>query len=65
MKASRFVCGSSLLLATWLGATFFNEVPFQRYPKLEKSPVTASLGESKARGIADTTGAMTLPSVTP
>ena len=36
MNIRRFVSGCSLLLALWLGATFFNEVPAQRYPKLDK-----------------------------
>ena len=44
MNTQRFVSGSSILLVAWLGATFFNEVPSQRYPKLDKSPATAALG---------------------
>jgi hypothetical protein len=36
MSTRKFVSGSSVILAGWLGATFFNEVPAQRYPKLEK-----------------------------
>lgn len=42
MNTSRFVCGSSLILAGWLGATFLNEVPSQRYPKLDRSRETAT-----------------------
>lgn len=62
MKASRFVCGSSLLLAAWLGATFLKDVPSQRYPRLEKTPDTAEInGAIKATVIADKTGLMTLP----
>jgi len=45
MNTKRFVSGSSVILAGWLGATFLNEVPSKRYPKLEKSPATVSLGE--------------------
>jgi hypothetical protein len=38
MSTRRFVTGSSLVLAAWLGATFLHEVPAQRYPKpLEKT----------------------------
>ena len=36
MSTRRFVSGSSVILAGWLGATFLNEVPAQRYPKLDK-----------------------------
>jgi hypothetical protein len=43
MSTRRFVSGSSVILAGWLGATFFNEVPAQRYPKLDKKPATAAI----------------------
>ena len=43
MNTRRFVSGSSVLLAGWLGATFLNDVPSQRYPKLDKNPATVSL----------------------
>ena len=43
MNTRRFVSGSSVILAGWLGATFFNEVPAQRYPKLDKKPVAAAV----------------------
>ena len=43
MNISRFVSGSSIILASWLGATFLNEVPSKRYPKLDKTPTTAGL----------------------
>jgi hypothetical protein len=42
MNTRRFVSGSSVILAGWLGATFLNEVPSQRYPKLDKKPATAA-----------------------
>ncbi|MES2919910.1 MAG: hypothetical protein V4819_00030 [Verrucomicrobiota bacterium] len=42
MNTRRFVSGSSILLAGWLGATFLNDVPSQRYPKLDKEPATAA-----------------------
>jgi hypothetical protein len=37
MNIRKFVSGSSIILMGWLGATFLNEVPAQRYPKLDKS----------------------------
>ena len=43
MSTRRFVSGSSVILAGWLGATFLNEVPAQRYPKLDKKPATAAV----------------------
>jgi hypothetical protein len=46
MSTRRFVSGSSVILAGWLGATFFNEVPAQRYPKLDKKPAAAVASES-------------------
>lgn len=45
MNARRFVSGSSILLAGWLGATFLYEVPAQRYPKLDKKPATAAVSD--------------------
>ncbi len=37
MNIRNFVSGSSVILVTWLGATFINDVPAQRYPKLDKT----------------------------
>lgn len=48
MNTQRFVSGSSIVLVAWLGATFFNEVPSKRYPKLDKNPPTASLDLKEA-----------------
>lgn len=48
MNTKRFVSGSSVILAGWLAATFLNEVPAQRYPKLEKK-TAASGKELKSR----------------
>ena len=42
MNTRRFVSGSSVLLAGWLGATFLYDVPSQRYPKLDRKPTTAA-----------------------
>lgn len=41
MNTKRFVSGSSVILGGWLAATFLNEVPAQRYPKLEKRTAAA------------------------
>jgi hypothetical protein len=60
MNTSRFVSGSSILLVGWLGATFFNDVPAQRYPKLDKS--TASQSAIKNPTIAPAMKTVTLPS---
>ena len=45
MKVRFFVTGSSALLAVWLLATFFNEVPVDHYPQFGKGsvPVSAKL----------------------
>ncbi|MEO5916599.1 MAG: hypothetical protein ABIS50_20350 [Luteolibacter sp.] len=43
MSTRNFVSGSSIILVGWLGATFLNEVPSQRYPKLDKTPATVKL----------------------
>jgi hypothetical protein len=51
MNTRCFVSGSSVILSGWLGATFLNEVPTQRYPRLEKKPVTAA--SSEARGLGE------------
>ncbi len=54
MNTSRFVSGSSVLLAGWLGATFLNEVPAQRYPKLDKTTETTALPETDVKPVAST-----------
>lgn len=36
MEIRRFVSGTSIILAGWLGVTFIREVPSQRYPKMER-----------------------------
>lgn len=45
MNITRFVSVAAIILAGWLGATFFNDVPAMRYPKLDRTPATASLDE--------------------
>jgi hypothetical protein len=42
MNTRFFVSGASLILAGWLGATFFNEVPAKRYPKLDSKVTTTA-----------------------
>lgn len=42
MKVRFFVTGSSALLAVWLLATFFNEVPVDRYPQFGRGSVPVS-----------------------
>jgi hypothetical protein len=51
MNTKRFVSGSSVLLAGWLGATFLSEVPSQRYPnpKLDKQTAVSD-AEKQADG---------------
>jgi hypothetical protein len=56
MNTQRFVSGSSIVLVAWLGATFLNEVPSKRYPKLDKNPATASLGLKEKAPLAATEG---------
>ncbi len=42
MKVRFFVTGTSALLAVWLGATFFSEVPVERYPQFGRGSVPVS-----------------------
>ncbi len=53
MNTRRFVSGSSVILAGWLGATFFNEVPAQRYPKLDKKPATTAVASEPGLHVAE------------
>ena len=41
MKLRYFVSGSSAVLAGWLTVTFFNHVPAQRYPRLDRESTAA------------------------
>jgi len=52
MNIRNFVSGSSVILAAWLGATFLNEVPSQRYPKLDKNPATVKLAHDQEKSLA-------------
>lgn len=42
MKVRFFVTGIAALLAVWLLATFFNEVPVDRYPQFGRGSVPVS-----------------------
>lgn len=57
MNTRRFVCGSSIILAGWLGATFLHDVPAQRYPKLDKKtaaiPLTPEPADSAVAAAQD------------
>ena len=59
MNIRKFVSGSSVILATWLGATFFNEVPAQRYPKLDKTSASTPLTHDAASNVASVTAKST------
>lgn len=52
MNIRSFVSGSSVVLAGWLGATFLNEVPSQRYPKLDKSTSSSASMSEKEKALA-------------
>jgi hypothetical protein len=47
MNTRSFVSGSSVILLAWLGATFLNEVPTQRYPRLDKKAASAQVIHSQ------------------
>jgi hypothetical protein len=55
MKLRHFVSGSSALLAGWLTVTFFNHVPAQRYPRLDRDS-TAAISPVKPTVETDATG---------
>jgi len=52
MSTRRFVSGSSIILAGWLGATFLNDVPEMKYPKLDKQTETSALPKADENMIA-------------
>lgn len=47
MKVRFFVTGTAALLAVWLVATFFNEVPVDRYPQFGRGSVPLSAKAAK------------------
>jgi hypothetical protein len=40
MNIRSFVGASSALLLAWLGATYFHEIPPERYPKQDRTSAT-------------------------
>ena len=53
MNIRSFVGASSAVLLAWLGATYFHEVPPERYPKQDRTPVSASNEDETGDSIAD------------
>jgi hypothetical protein len=52
MNISSFVGASSALLLAWLGATYFHEIPPERYPKQDRTSASAEKTPADER-IAD------------
>lgn len=46
MNVPSFIGLSAALLLTWLGATYFHEIPHERYPKQERLNSAANEQES-------------------
>lgn len=51
MKIRVFVTGSAALLAVWLTATFFSDVPVERYPQYGKGSVPVSAKAAKQQDL--------------
>jgi hypothetical protein len=47
MKVRFFVTGTATLLVAWLVATFYNEVPVDRYPQFGRGSVPVSAKAAK------------------
>lgn len=56
MTTRNFVCASSFLLAVWLGLTFVNKVPANRYPSLGKGSISLSANETPLEKISAAVG---------
>lgn len=65
MTTRRFVTGSSFILAAWLGATFFNEVPAQRYPKLDQPTARVTPAEPELEPAAESSPKAIAASIQP
>ena len=65
MKLRQFVSGSALVLGAWLAITFFNKVPTQRYPKLDKYQRSAKAPEPSEAKTAETGTQLLQVSVSP
>jgi hypothetical protein len=46
MNVSYFIGLSSAVLLTWLGVTYFHQVPHERYPKQGRLPATSAITPS-------------------
>lgn len=64
MNTRLFICGSSIILAGWLGATFLYAVPAQRYPKLDKKTAASPLTPAAADAAVVTAQAKPEESIT-
>jgi hypothetical protein len=53
MNIRSFVGASSAVLLAWLGATYFHEVPPERYPKQDRTSVSASKDDEAGDSIAN------------
>jgi hypothetical protein len=53
MNIRSFVGASSALLLTWLGATYLHEIPPERYPKQDRSSVSADKPDSADENMED------------
>ncbi|MFK7852082.1 MAG: hypothetical protein AB8D78_13990 [Akkermansiaceae bacterium] len=43
MNVRNFIGASSCILLAWLGATYFHEVPYERYPAKKKFESSAAV----------------------
>jgi hypothetical protein len=65
MKLRQFVSGSALVLGAWLAITFFQDVPTQRYPKLDKHQRSAKAADPSEARSAETSPQLLQVSVSP
>lgn len=65
MKLRQFVSGSALVLGAWLAITFFQEVPTQRYPKLDKHQRSAKAPDPSEAKAAESRTELLQVSVSP
>lgn len=61
MNTKSFVGGSSIILAGWLGATFFNDVPSKRYPRLDNKTAAVSLSDEIKPATVEPAKSLALP----
>jgi hypothetical protein len=53
MNIRSFVGASSALLLAWLGATYFHEIPPERYPKQDRTSASADTVHPVDQNIAN------------